>query len=128
MTPRHLGLAAALLLACATQSSAQQPALQIGMVQGMFRDMQPAMVQAIAKPLRNIIQQQTGMSGNIEIVADGKTLSEQMAEPGSINSAYSMDMSSPGRANSTPTWYHSSSPCRRRGCCARSWSSTPTRH
>ena len=52
--------------------------IQIGMVQGMFRDVQPAMVQAMARPLRTLIQNQTGLEGEVEIVPDARTLADRM--------------------------------------------------
>ena len=39
------------------------------MVQGMFRDIQPAMVQALSRPLRDMIRKQTGLTGDVEIAA-----------------------------------------------------------
>ena len=52
--------------------------IKIGMVQGMFRDVQPAMVQALSKPLRDLIQKQTGLTGEVEIVPDALTLADRM--------------------------------------------------
>ena len=52
--------------------------IQIGMLQGMFRDAQPAMVQALSKPLRDMIRRQTGLTGEVEICADAATLAEKM--------------------------------------------------
>ncbi len=66
------------VLSVAGAARADGPAVKIGMVQGMFRDTQPAMVQALSKPLRSLIQQQTGLSGNVEIVPDARTLADKM--------------------------------------------------
>ena len=52
--------------------------IQIGMIQGMFRDVQPAMVQAMSKPLRDLIQKQTGLTGEVDIVPDAQTLADRM--------------------------------------------------
>lgn len=52
--------------------------VQIGMVQGMFRDIQPAMVLALSRPLRDMIQKQTGFTGTVEILPDAFTLAERM--------------------------------------------------
>ena len=59
---------------------AAEPAesIQIGMLQGMFRDVQPAMVQAMSKPLRDLIRRQTGLTGEVEICADAAALAEKM--------------------------------------------------
>jgi ABC-type phosphate/phosphonate transport system substrate-binding protein len=65
----------------ATPAAAADPpaaGVQIGMVQGMFRDVQPALVQAMSRPLRDMIQKQTGLTGDVEIVADAHTLAERM--------------------------------------------------
>jgi len=55
-----------------------QASLRIGMVQSMFRDVQPAMVQAMSRPLRDLIQRQTGLSGDVEVVADSFLLSDRL--------------------------------------------------
>lgn len=52
--------------------------VQIGMLQGMFRDVQPAMVQAMSRPLRDMIQKQTGLTGDVEIVPDAFTLCDKL--------------------------------------------------
>ena len=61
-------------------ATAAEPAesLQIGMIQGMFRDVQPAMVQAMSKPLRDMIRKQTGLTGEVEICPDANVLAEKM--------------------------------------------------
>ncbi len=57
---------------------AADPAVHIGMLQGMFRDVNPAVVQAMANPLRTMIAQQTGLSGDVGIVPDARTLADKM--------------------------------------------------
>lgn len=52
--------------------------VQIGMLQGMFRDVQPGMVQAMSRPLRDLIQKQTGLTGDVEIITDAFTLCDKM--------------------------------------------------
>jgi ABC-type phosphate/phosphonate transport system substrate-binding protein len=52
--------------------------LQIGMVQGMFRDIQPAMVQAMSRPLRELIRKQTGITGEVDICPDARVLTDRM--------------------------------------------------
>jgi ABC-type phosphate/phosphonate transport system substrate-binding protein len=77
-----LGVAAAVAgLAWATPANADDEptgGVQIGMVQGMFRDIQPAMVQALARPLRDMIRKQTGLTGDVEVVPDAFTLAARM--------------------------------------------------
>lgn len=73
--------AAGILLAAlaAPASAADRPeGIQIGMVQGMFRDVQPAMVQALATPLRDLIKLKTGLVGNVEILPDAYILADQI--------------------------------------------------
>lgn len=69
------------LVAVAT-ASAQQPAgeLKMGMIQGMFRDVKPAMVQALSKPFRELMLKQTGYTGDVEICADALGLTEKMKD------------------------------------------------
>jgi len=54
--------------------------LKIGMLQGMFRDVQPAMVQAMSVPFRAMFERQTGYTGDVEIVPDAETLSNKMKD------------------------------------------------
>lgn len=58
--------------------AAEQVGLRIGMVQSMFRDVQPLMVQAMSRPLRELIQRQTGLTGEVEILEDADQLTEQL--------------------------------------------------
>lgn len=69
-------------LAAVTVSSAQQPVgeLKMGMLQGMFRDVKPAMVQALSKPFRELMLKQTGFSGDVEICSDALCLTEKMKD------------------------------------------------
>lgn len=54
--------------------------LRIGMLEGMFRDVQPAMVQAMSRPFRALFERQTGYTGDVEIVPDAETLSNKLKE------------------------------------------------
>jgi ABC-type phosphate/phosphonate transport system substrate-binding protein len=67
--------------ACAGPAAAQAPAggVRIGMVQGMFRDVQPALVQALSRPLRELISRQSGLTGDVQILPDAFALADQMA-------------------------------------------------
>ncbi len=75
---RMLGILGLLVLAPAAQAVEPEGGIQIGMVQGMFRDVQPAMVQALSTPLRDMIRRSTGLTGDVEIVADGLVLADRM--------------------------------------------------
>jgi ABC-type phosphate/phosphonate transport system substrate-binding protein len=57
---------------------AAEPSLKIGMVQGMFRDVQPAMVTALAKPFRSLMEKQSGLKGDVDICADSLALCEKL--------------------------------------------------
>ena len=67
-----LALAGLALAGPAAGRRAAAGGVQIGMVQGMFRDVQPAMVQALSRPLRDLIRKQTGLTGDVEIAADAR--------------------------------------------------------
>ena len=54
--------------------------LKIGMLQGMFRDVQPNMVQALAKPFRDLMLKQTGFTGDVEILDDPLALADRLKE------------------------------------------------
>lgn len=70
--------AVALLAVAGTGVAAEPNGLQIGMVQGMFRDIQPALVQAMSRPLQELIRKQTGLTGDVEIVPDAFALAGKM--------------------------------------------------
>ena len=55
-------------------------ALKLGMLENMFRDVQPAMVQAISRPFRSLFQRQTGLTGDVEIVSDAEALANKMKD------------------------------------------------
>lgn len=59
-------------------STAAEPGLKIGMVQGMFRDVQPSLVQALSRPFRSLIEKQTGLTGDVEIHADAFALAKNI--------------------------------------------------
>ncbi len=71
------GLAAAAPVGRADEDPGDR-GIQIGMVQGMFRDIQPAVVQAMSHPLRQLIHKQTGLTGDVDIVPDALTLADRM--------------------------------------------------
>jgi ABC-type phosphate/phosphonate transport system substrate-binding protein len=73
-------LLALFALACAGSAApaAEPESVKIGMLQGMFRDIHPAMVTAMAKPLRDLIERQTGLTGDVEVLDDYRTLAERL--------------------------------------------------
>ena len=73
-----LGCLAAVGWAGGARAAEPAESVQIGMLQGMFRDVQPAMVQAMSKPLRDMIRRQTGLTGEVDICPDAATLAEKM--------------------------------------------------
>jgi ABC-type phosphate/phosphonate transport system substrate-binding protein len=54
--------------------------LKIGMLSGMFRDQQPAVIQALAKPFRDLMTKHTGYTGDVEVVDDPHTLTDRLKE------------------------------------------------
>lgn len=79
MTKTKWAAAGVLLAVLAAPAAAANPeGIQIGMVQGMFRDVQPAMVHALATPLRDLIRKQTGLTGEVEILPDAYVLSDKL--------------------------------------------------
>ncbi len=68
------------LMGATTPTSAGDQPLRIGMVQGMFRDVQPIMVQAIARPFRTLMERQTGLTGDVEILTDATLMAKKMKE------------------------------------------------
>jgi ABC-type phosphate/phosphonate transport system substrate-binding protein len=61
-------------------ASAQAPEgpLKIGMVQGMFRDVQPNVVHALARPFRTLMEKQSGLTGEVEICPDALTMAKKL--------------------------------------------------
>lgn len=81
MIIRTAALPVLILLAHMTSATAANPeakTLKIGMIQTMFRDVQPSLVKAMSRPLRSMIEARTGLSGDVEIVKDAESLAEQM--------------------------------------------------
>ncbi len=71
-----------------TRASAADP-IKIGMVQSMFRDVQPAVIYAVARPFRTLMERQTGLSGDFDIcpdcVAMAKKLNDRKLEVGVLH-------------------------------------------
>ena len=75
-----LPLAMLLLGSVSIHAAEPKPELKIGMVSGMFRDVEPGMVQALAKPFRDLMSKQTGFSGDVEIFDDALSLTEKLKD------------------------------------------------
>ena len=54
--------------------------LKMGMLQGMFRDVHPAMVQALSKPFRELVFKQTGFTGDVDLCPDAMSLIEKLKD------------------------------------------------
>ncbi len=54
--------------------------LKMGMLQGMFRDVHPAMVQALSKPFRELVFKQTGFTGDVDLCPDAMNLIEKLKD------------------------------------------------
>jgi ABC-type phosphate/phosphonate transport system substrate-binding protein len=72
----------ALLVGGTSQLQAADPPgdLKIGMLSGMFRDQQPKVIQALAKPFRDLMTKHVGYSGDVEVVDDPLTLCDRLKE------------------------------------------------
>jgi ABC-type phosphate/phosphonate transport system substrate-binding protein len=76
-----VGVAVFAALLSGTARADEKPVeMKIGLVQGLFRDVQPAMMQALAKPFRDLMAKQTGYSGDVEICPDAIALAQKMKE------------------------------------------------
>ncbi len=67
-------------IAAPTRADEKPPELKMGMLQGMFRDVHPAMVQAVSKPFKDLIFKQTGFSGDVDLCPDALGLIEKLKE------------------------------------------------
>jgi ABC-type phosphate/phosphonate transport system substrate-binding protein len=83
---RSFGYAGILVLVVAVGLSPRAPAqnqpggVKLGMLQGMFKDVPEAFVHAAARPFSDLFQKQTGLKGEMDIVANWETLAAQMME------------------------------------------------
>jgi ABC-type phosphate/phosphonate transport system substrate-binding protein len=62
----------------AAENPAPDTNLRIGMLEGMFRDVQPALVNAMSRPFRAMFERQTGFTGDVEILTDAEALAGRM--------------------------------------------------
>jgi len=81
---RSCGFAGLLVLVVAVgpdpRAGAEGPpkSLRLGMLQGMFKDVPDPVVQAAAKPFADLFRKQTGLVGDVEVVADCRVLAAKM--------------------------------------------------
>lgn len=64
-------------------SRADDPAAQVltvGMVKGMFRDVQPALLKVISRPFRELMFSKSGYSGDVDIHADAYALADAIKQ------------------------------------------------
>jgi ABC-type phosphate/phosphonate transport system substrate-binding protein len=62
------------------RAAAQDPDLKIGMMQSTFRDVQPAVVQALSRPFQTLFQRHTGLAGSIELVSSADVLASKLKD------------------------------------------------
>lgn len=60
-----------------TRASAADAPLKIGLVQSMFRDVQPTIVYALARPFRALMERQTGLAGDFDISPDAVAMAKK---------------------------------------------------
>jgi len=53
-------------------------AINVGVVGGMFKDVPPALVNALGQPFKNLIRRDTGVTGEFKLVADATALADQL--------------------------------------------------
>ena len=66
--------------AAPARADEKPPDLKMGMLQGMFRDVHPAMVQAMSKPFRELVFKQTGFGGDVDLCPDAFALIEKLKD------------------------------------------------
>ncbi len=76
------GAAVVLGLGAAPRGEAADPVVEvkIGLLKPMFKDVPDSMVQAGAVPFQRMLQDKTGLKGNIHLVEDYKELAERMKD------------------------------------------------
>lgn len=61
-------------------AAADPASVKVGMLQGMFRDIPPSMIQALSRPFRTILETQTGLSGDVELLADAPLMAKKLKD------------------------------------------------
>ena len=79
---RWIVFAAVVAAVCVVTPAARaaDPELRIGMLSGMFRDQQPKVIQALARPFRDLMTKHVGYSGDVEVVDDPHTLCDRLKD------------------------------------------------
>jgi phosphonate transport system substrate-binding protein len=72
--------AVAMLVVTPPVTAADPAELRIGMLSGMFRDQQPKVIQALAKPFRDLMTRHVGYDGDVEVVDDPFALCDKLKE------------------------------------------------
>ncbi len=58
-------------------TGAEEPAgrtVQIGLAKTLFRDTPPSLINVLSRPLKALMESQTGVSGNLQVVGDAHEL------------------------------------------------------
>jgi ABC-type phosphate/phosphonate transport system substrate-binding protein len=54
--------------------------VQIGLVKSLFRDTPESLIQVLAKPLKTLMEAQTGLTGQLQVAGDANNLGQQLHE------------------------------------------------
>jgi ABC-type phosphate/phosphonate transport system substrate-binding protein len=75
-----IAAAAGLAVPAPGEGAARPAAVRIGVMGSVFRDTPEAMIQVVTKPLRTLMEEQTGMTPELRTVADAEGLGRHLAE------------------------------------------------
>src|SRR5688572_24096182 len=56
------------------------PTVRVGMVNTLFRDLAPPMVQVLIQPFGKLMKSQTGLNGEMVLAGDAHALGQQLSE------------------------------------------------
>src|SRR5947208_6974248 len=78
-------LAVGLMLALpATRMDAEEitpaPVIKIGIANSMFRDTPPSLIGLLSRPLKALMQAETGVSGDLQLAGDAAALAQKLKE------------------------------------------------
>ncbi|MBX7104010.1 MAG: phosphate/phosphite/phosphonate ABC transporter substrate-binding protein [Gemmataceae bacterium] len=78
--PRHRIAIMTILVAAALTAAAApaEPTVRIGMLKSMFREVPPAMFNAMSTPFQTVVQSQTGLKGQLVIVESAEAMRQQL--------------------------------------------------
>jgi ABC-type phosphate/phosphonate transport system substrate-binding protein len=63
-----------------TPAADPPPAIRLGLIQTMFRDVPPSFIQSIQVPFRDVFKKQTGMAGDLELLPDWEAMSNRIKD------------------------------------------------